>query len=328
MSKPIPFVLSDETVVNTYGFRIKHAGLSIERFKKNPVMLDGHWNSNTAVLGNWSNPRFEGTELKAESNFDLADKDVKKIAGKVERGFIKGCSVGIIFDPVHLKLAADGVLELEKSEVLEASICPVPSNGNAISLFDTKGQLLSESEVKQLCLSVQPQQPEFKNNNEEKMSKIALTAAALVALHHVGLSTAEDEATISKGIIDLKSQLDTANANLSAEKTARQALQTQMDEQKKVQATALIDKAIEKGQLKADVKDQFVQMAMDNYTLAATVIAAMPEKTNLSGTINNTPVPAGTSTDPKTLDEFEKLTTEKQLAFKTTNPAAYNALFA
>jgi hypothetical protein len=60
------FVFNDETVVNTYGFRVRNNGGSFNRFDANPVMLNTHINSTEMTLGNWNNRRVEGFQLKGD----------------------------------------------------------------------------------------------------------------------------------------------------------------------------------------------------------------------------------------------------------------------
>lgn len=142
------FVLNDETKINSYGFRVLNAGISLSRFLQNPVMLDEHQNSTASVIGRWKNITVTGHQLTAETDFDTNDIKSETIAGKVKRGFVKGASMGIVFDPKNMKLAKDGVYELTVCELYEASICAIPSNENALSLYAQDGKRLDESQIK------------------------------------------------------------------------------------------------------------------------------------------------------------------------------------
>lgn len=316
MSIKKTFILSDETVKNTYGFKVSHKGIKLERFLKNPVMLDSHINSNRTVLGKWLNPRIEGNQLKAETDFDLADDTVKPIAGKVERDYIKGASIGIIFDPIHLAVDANGDLVLEECEVLEASICAVPSNGNAISLFNKEGELLSDKEVRQLCLSVSNSKITIDNKNQKNMEKLILSATTLVAL---GMQNADDVVGVSAAIEKLA-------LNYSNEKTSHEATKLVLKNMTEVQAKKLVEEAILTGKITADLKDSYIELASNNFELASKTLGAMPAKKTLSGEIKTPEGAAGD--DPKTIDEFQALSLAKQLAFKAEKPDAYTALFA
>ncbi len=150
--KPLPFVLNDENVMNSYGFYIVTEGGDLSRFETNPVMLSDHRDSNEYVIGNWLNVRKEGGLILADPNFDKEDERASMVAGKVERGFLKGASMGIIPDWDSLVLVGDKLF-LKRWELAEASIVPVPSNRNAVRLYTQEGVLLKEDEVRQITLS-------------------------------------------------------------------------------------------------------------------------------------------------------------------------------
>lgn len=304
------FVLNDETQVNSYGFRIPNKGIDLARFEANPVVLDQHINSTSTVIGKWVNIRTKGSQLLADLEFDIEDESALKIKGKVDRGYINGVSMGVSFNRDNMKLAPDGKYDLVKSEIFEASIVAIPSNSKALKLYAETGELLTESEVK---LSMQTIE-KSSNADKSKMEKLVLTVAALSAL---GLQNADNATEVSSSIEKLKAQLD-------SEKSQREALQLKMTEQVKTQANALVDTAIASGKLSATVKDKFVEMATNNYALAAEVIAAMPEKTSLAATV----IGGKNASEIKTADDFEKLSHADQLAFRDNNPEAYKKLFA
>ncbi len=143
------FVLNDENQVNSYGFRVPNKGINLTRFKANPVMLDDHNNSTSGVIGKWDNIRVSGSMLLADPDFDLHTDLAKDIAGKVNRGYLKGASMGISFDRAAMQKAADGIYELSACEKYESSICAIPSNSNAVKLYvASTGQLMTDAMVK------------------------------------------------------------------------------------------------------------------------------------------------------------------------------------
>lgn len=143
MPKKHTFVLCDGNRVNSYGFRTDLAGLDLERFKSNPVMLYAHDSSD--VIGRWENIRVEDNQLKADAVFDTDDEQGKRIAGKVERGFLKGCSMGIHVKELH---EVDNVPVATRSELMEASVCPIPSDAGAVILYDENRKELTFEEVR------------------------------------------------------------------------------------------------------------------------------------------------------------------------------------
>jgi HK97 family phage prohead protease len=164
------FVFNDETIINSYGFRVLNKGGSFVRFDTNPVMLDSHINQTGFVLGNWKNRKQDGFKLLGDSNFDTANDKAKEVSGQVDRGFIKACSMGlaISFDEDSWQKALDGVWELLKWELMEVSICAVPSNSNSLALYNSNtGKLIPENEFKLnlSAISGGNRNPQFLNNN-------------------------------------------------------------------------------------------------------------------------------------------------------------------
>lgn len=325
MSKKKTFVLNDETKVNSYGFRVLNSGIDLDRFKSNPVMLDQHWNNTRSVIGNWENLRIEGSQLLADENFDMEDEDAKKVAGKVNRGFIKGASIGISYNYEFMERNPDDTYVLTSCELFEASIVAIPSNANAVTLFAQNGVELSADEVK-LSLTKLTQTQNF-NTNPKKMSKINLSAVAVLALAAVGVVNTDDENAVSNGIEQLSQKLSTANTEIATLKTANAGFETQLKVQKELQAKALVTEAKLAGKITAEEEAGYLADATANFELTAKFLAKIPAKTNLSGEVIKTDN-GGNATDPKNIDEFEKMPLDKQLAFKAENPDGYSALFA
>ena len=154
MSKENPkktFVLSDESV-NCYGFRVLTDGISLEAFKENPVMLWNHtrsWNDREDTIlpiGRWENLRAEGGKLLGDACFDMEDPFAAKIANKVEKGFIRGCSIGI--EILERSESSEHVVNgqtratVKRCKLNEVSITDIPANANAVSLYDANGNII------------------------------------------------------------------------------------------------------------------------------------------------------------------------------------------
>lgn len=329
------FVLSDEKKLNTYGFRVKTEGISLERFNANPVMLNEHWNSTASVLGRWLNVRKEKGQLLAEDDFDMADDAAAKIKGKVDRGFIKGVSIGVLFNESDMVRQPNGEWELTKCELLEASICAIPSNAAALRLFVNNDGELKELSKEEVMLKLSTPEPTTQFlKTENTMKKIILTQASLLALSLIDHNTNDgvDAELVNKKIGELKADYDktknelvAANVALATANSALKTLQDAEKEQKKLAAEKLVDEAIVAGKIDATAKESWVNLALQNEEMAKQTLAAIPAKTSLSGQINN-PAP-GTAGD-MTEEAFVKLSTEAQLAWKEANPDLYNKMFA
>ena len=311
------FVLNDERVTNSYGFKVLSAGIDLTRFATNPVMLDGHNQSNQSVIGSWENIILEDGKLLAEPRFDMDDENAKKIAGKVERGIIKGASMGIAFHREDLTYEGGDVV-LKKCSLFEASIVAVPSNANALRL-QMDGVEITEEEIKELCLSFPKTNPINTDNMKLQLTQLALVALGMSASTKE-LSADEIESAIlalSKDRDELKERLSLSEEQLSAyvakEKSQREALTAQM-----------LDEAIKSGKITADKRQTFADLAAQNFELAKATLEGIPAKKSFSAGVTT---PTGT-TGVATMEDFQKLSLEEKLAFKNGNPEAYQKLIA
>lgn len=303
------FIVNDQDVMNSYGFYVLTSGISFIRFDPNPVMLNDHNRTNMSVLGGWTDREIEGGLLYMKPVFDSEDPNAAAIEGKVKRGFIRGCSMGIIWNPNDLEWIGDKLV-LTKCELFEVSIVPVPSNRNAIHLYNSELELLSDDEVTS-TLSLIPN--EIKTNIT--MKKIVLSTAVLTALSIEsadadGVSASVVEANVLR-LSNRLEALEEENKVLKDAETAKLNLEKE----------ALIDGAIASGQIKKEQREIFMNL---DTAVAKGILAGIPTSKSLSHQVNNSG--AGLP-EVKTADDFEKLTLEMKLAFKAEHPEAYKNLF-
>lgn len=329
MPKPSPlkpFIFNDESQENSYGFSILTEGIDLTRFMKNPVMLSDHWNSNWNVIGKWNDVKKEGAILTGLPEFDTEDKDAAAIGGKVERGFINACSMGIVFDRENLSVIG-GKVFLTKCELVEVSVVPVPSNANSVRLMHEDGKVMDEKEIQELSLSVIPsiKNPEL-NLKIDNMKKIILSLGALMALGFKdqpegGLDASEVEAKI----LSLSAELTKVKGEKEALELAAKNAKEKAEAEAKTRIEQKVALAITNGQFKADQKDEMVNLGLTSETALDTVIGSIPVKQNFSGKVTSTE--NTTTSEVKTMDDFQKLSLEAQLAFKNDNPEEYKKLF-
>jgi len=279
-------------------------------------MLDNHINNTTSVLGHWTNIKAEKGILTGEPVFDSDDDQVARIAGKVKRGAIRSCSMGITFHRDDLKYI-NGQLVLEKCELYEVSIVAVPSNANSIQLYNENGAQINESEIEKICLSAVPY-VDFEvvpNNNPDNNMKIQLKSAALIALGFAAGTTEADASAIEEKITQLSAEKQAAELKLSAKMEA--------EEQANLAAiTTKVEGAIAAGKITAEKKDKYIQLGIANPELLNDVIDSATPKASLAAQVaKNGPA------EVKTADDFQKLTQAEQLSFKETQPDAYQKLF-
>ncbi|AUS04494.1 HK97 family phage prohead protease [Pseudotamlana carrageenivorans] len=315
------FVFNDEAQKNSYGFFIPTSGIDLTRFTKNPIMLDSHINSTRAVIGMWEDFKADKGILSGLPVFDSEDESAAVIAGKVERGFIKSCSMGVRFNRDDLKFVA-GELVLEKCELYEVSIVAVPSNANAIRLYvDDSDTPLSEQEIQNLCLAVQPVTgaeviPPTLNNLNTDM-KITLTSAAALALGFAATELEHEAEAISQKVVTLEAAKKSAELKYNALKQAEEAKALEGIKNK-------VQLAHKAGKINADKIDEFVNLGIANESLLDSTLEAIPAKASLSAQVTGGEAGSG---EVKTVEDFMKLGHEAQLAFKADQPETYKQLF-
>ena len=318
---PLTFVLNDETVINSYGFRVKNAGIDLTRFEVNPVILAQHYSSLWATIGRWENIRILGSQLLADAVFDMQDEEAAKIAGKVERGYLKGASMG--FSPAeeddnnwNFVKGPDGVPDLMSCELMEASIVTIPSNKKAVKLYANDGTLIGTDLIK---LSLSGITEQILNPN---MNKLQLSVQALFLL---GLNSVEDMTDVSKKIEALAANHKLATEKLEASEAKVKELQTELDGLKDGAAIELIDKAINEKKLGADQREGLLKLAKTDFDAAKKMVDQLSARNTLSDQVDNPDLDAS---KVKTDEDFQKLSPAEQLAFKTSHPAEYAKLFA
>lgn len=307
------FILNDETVVNSHGFKISNAGIRLERFRLNPVMLSFHDSySPDSVIGKWENIRVEGSQLLADAVFDEEDEMAKKIARKVDKGFLSGVSMGVSFNGEFMQKQPDGTWVMTSCELFEASIVAIPSNSSAVKLYTETHELMNESQIRLFM--------ESKQVNPINMSKITLSVATLLAL---GLQNADDTSQLSAAIDKLVADYESEKVKLSAMTKERDTLQEKLSAIDNAKIEALVEDAVKSGKITADKKAHFLLLAKTDLATCEGILSAIPAKKDLHGTGSN----AQNFDTVKTPDDFEKLSVEQKLAFKADFPDKYKELF-
>lgn len=125
------FVMSTEEK-DREGDVIIQRGIRLDNFLANPVCLwDHNLDGSSPPIGTWRNVQIGDSRTTGEWFPDQGDADAMWVFGKVERGIIRGCSIGIL--PLVGKRRGDGFL-IEECDLAECSICPVPMNAAALRL--------------------------------------------------------------------------------------------------------------------------------------------------------------------------------------------------
>jgi HK97 family phage prohead protease len=115
--------------VDRHGTIIDARGVSLDAFKRNPVVLFNH--DYSQVVGRASNIQTRGNHIVAEIEWDEADPFAAQIARKMRDGFLNAASVGFLVEDGEDD-AERGAYRITRSELVEFSIVAVPSNRDAL----------------------------------------------------------------------------------------------------------------------------------------------------------------------------------------------------
>jgi HK97 family phage prohead protease len=262
-------------------FVVLTSGISLEFFKKNPVMLLNH--DKNKIMGKWENIRIEGTQLLADAVFDEKDAEAIKMYEKVEQGMLNCVSIG--FELVEVVYGAEGFEDnpvVVKCTLKEASLTPVPANESALRVYDKDGQVLSSDQLLTIL---------SKNQNPISMKKLSFFVAAL-QVAGVNLSNDASEDDVLKAVQKLskehaelsndKTELETKNTELTGKlKTITDA--SKAAETKKIET--LVDDAITAKKLTADKREQFIKLATADFDTTKSILEGMKGHTSLSSVI-------------------------------------------
>lgn len=302
-TKDMEYVLNDESVVNSHGFVLLNAAGRFERFNANPVMLFNH--EADKLIGQMTGLRVEGTKLIGTPSFDEEDTLAAKCKRQGEKGFLKGCSPGIIMNAVELRTTPDGEERITVTDwtLCEVSLVSVPSNRNALKLYNIRGEAIPDDQVK---LSIESL---LNNKTGKEMDRIILTAEAYAAL---GMTSAEaDGKALSAAIMELKARAEKA--------------EKQVEEVRKEKASELVELAVKDGRITADRKEQFKKLALADFSMAKETLESIPPKESLSAKI----VHKATATKERaewTYLKWAKEDPEGLKRLKETDPEAFEEL--
>lgn len=297
------FVLSDESL-NSQGFRVMTAGIELEQFRKNPVMLYSH-DHEVLPIGRWENVRVEGDKLLADAVFDEHDEFARKVARKVEDGIVRCCSIGFHVlewseDPALL-LPGQRYDTVTKAQLMECSICAIGANQNAMALYDANG------------------------------GKVELSDAGLVSL---GFKSVVKAGTEPGSNNQQQKEMDKELKELQEQNSALKKQNEQMDaEVKQLREAAakhhqahiesVVSGAVADGRIDASEKEKWTRLMGADAETAEQVLAAMPKRASLSALVE--PGGGKSQYDGKSWEELDKA--GELSAYKAQNPEGFKALY-
>ena len=228
------FIINTENI-NSYGYRILTEGIDYAQYMRNPVVLFMHERGVNAykgseVIGRCTKLYKEGTTLIAEVEFDEQDEFAKKIAGKVERGYIRMASMfaeikEVSADPHHL-LEGQVYETVTACKLVEISIVDIGGNDNALKLS--------------------------KDGKPFQLKKIVTNTSNNMDIKVIALALGMGENTKEEAVLSALHSLKTDKEKAEAEVVA---LKKTIRENRTAEATTLVDKAISLGLIPQALKE-------------------------------------------------------------------------
>lgn len=315
MSKTKRVRISNESL-NSYGTRVLTAGMNVEQYNRNPVLLYMH--ERGQVIGYVKDLKVEGDEVTGELMFDEATELSQRCKKQWEFGSLKMVSVGIDVlelseDPKHL-LAGQTCPTISRSKLFEVSLVDIGANDDAIVLQkDGKRIELSawQSDRVDRGKDGGVELPLLhSNNNNQKPKQMDQEKLAL----ELGLPKDADEATINAKL-----------AKLKADGAEAETLRQERDTLCAARIETLVNAAIAEKKIGEDKKRQFLDLGKKiGADELKRTFDAMSPMMKLSNIVGGGGAPTGGIAEYKKLsdvpgDELAKL--------REQNPAQYKKLY-
>ena len=160
--------------LNSYGTRVLTAGMNVEQYCRNPVLLYMHERGN--VIGYVKDIKVENNEVTGELVFDEATELSKRCKKQFEFGSLKMVSAGLDIiemseDSAHL-VAGQTSPTITKSKLFEVSVVDIGANDDALVL-KKDGKRITLGRDGECPL------PELSNNHQKTKSEMENKAIAL-----------------------------------------------------------------------------------------------------------------------------------------------------
>ncbi|WP_338813646.1 HK97 family phage prohead protease [Bernardetia sp. Wsw4-3y2] len=233
-------ILSDESI-NSYGYRVLTKGIDLTAYKKNPIVLYNH-NRYQGLVGKGIDVAIVGNQLVAKDiEFYEGNNYAADIKRKFDEGFLNAFSIGIQIletsdDPKDLA-KGQRYATVTKCKLVEFSIVEMPSNSNAVRLYDENMQELSMSDL--TILSNPLDTVDLALPKVEEQTKNLISMEKL--LQKLGLASNATETQAIEAFDKLQNEL-TQKLSATTQKVIEKYVKFDSEEKKKAFATlAAID---------------------------------------------------------------------------------------
>lgn len=287
--------------LNSYGTRVLTAGMNVEQYQRNPVLLYMHERGN--VIGYVKDLKVENGEVTGELMFDEASELSTRCKKQYEFGSLKMVSAGLDIletseDP-ELLVQGQTCPTITKSKLFEVSLVDIGANDDAIVL---------QKDGKKITLGKDSPLPMLNNNNQKQMEQKQYALK-------LGLPETATDAEI------------TAKLNeLNAAKQENERLQKEKETLTLASITAVVEKAVGEKRIATDKKDEFINLGKEiGQEKLERIISAMSPQMKLSAVIGHQ---GGAPTQqPATYKKLSDVPSAELLTLRKEQPEEYKRLY-
>ena len=289
--------------LNGYGTRVLTAGMNVEQYQRNPVLLYMHERGN--VIGYVKDLKVEDGEVTGELMFDEASELSTRCKKQYEFGSLKMVSAGLDIletseDP-ELLVQGQTSPTITKSKLFEVSLVDIGANDDAIVL-QKDGKKITLGKDSECPL------PMLNNNNQKQMEQKQYAL-------QLGLPETATDAEI------------TAKLNeLNAAKQENERLQKEKETLTLASITAVVEKAVGEKRIATDKKDEFINLGKEiGQEKLERIISAMSPQMKLSAVIGHQ---GGAPTQqPATYKKLSDVPSAELLTLRKEQPEEYKRLY-
>lgn len=290
--------------LNSYGTRVLTAGMNVEQYQRNPVLLYMHERGN--VIGYVKDLKVEDGEVTGELMFDEASELSVRCKKQYEFGSLKMVSAGLDIletseDP-ELLVQGQTRPTVTKSKLFEVSLVDVGSNDDAIVL---------QKDGKKITLGKDSECPlPLLNNNNQNQKQMEQKMVAM----QLGLPATATEAEINAALDELKTA-----------KEENERLQQKNAVLTLASITATVEKAVGEKRITPDKKDEFINLGKEvGQEKLESILSAISPQMKLSSVIGHQ---GGAATEPTTYKKLSDVPSGQLTTLRKEQPDEYKRLY-
>ncbi len=306
--------------LNAYGTRVLTAGMDIEQFERNPVLLWMHHRGE--VIGIVTDIRREGDEITGVLQFDEASELSQKCKKQWDFGSLRMVSVGIDIlawdeDP---KLYVEGqkLATISRSKLTEVSLVDIGANDDALVLTH-KGQTLNFAKDGYQPLPLaKPTDPETQTNlQQNQLNSSTPNQSKTMDQKVLALSLGLPETATEQEITAKLATLQAAAAEIAQ-------LREEQGKMKLGQLEAEVDKAIAEKRIEDKMRAHFVETGKTiGLEALKTTLSAISPRMKLSKTLNS----SGQEVVPATFTKLSEVPADQLMELRENDPEQYRKLY-